>query len=290
MTWTFSAFADEAGGTIAEQIAALQRAGLHRVDLRNVDGHNIAALPLDVAQGVKRNLDAAKVYVQMFGSPIGKIDIADDFQSDLDKLEHLARLADVFNCRWVRIFSYFNKGGAPMDEWQRESLDRLRRLRDLAEKHSLVLYHENERHIFGDRCEQVQVIADELRDGQTFRLIFDFDNFNQSGDDVWANWRRLKGATDSFHFKDSTAPPKPMHVPLGEGNGRARDILADAVAMGWSGPVALEPHLAHSEAVLATGPSGRSNEALKDLGPKDAFHLAAETAKRLLDELGAEYN
>src|SRR5699024_5157416 len=151
------------------------------------DGHNITDLPLDKAQGIAKKLETAGITVAMYGSPIGKIDIADDPKIDLDKLDHLGKLKDVLGCTAVRMFSYYNKAGQPADRWQAESIDRLRRLADRADKLGLVLYHENERHIFGDRLEQVLAIADQVRNAETFRLIFDFDNYNQSGDDVWQN-------------------------------------------------------------------------------------------------------
>ncbi len=52
MTWTLSAFADEAGGTTQEQIDALQAAGINYIDLRGIDGCNITELPLDQAAAI----------------------------------------------------------------------------------------------------------------------------------------------------------------------------------------------------------------------------------------------
>jgi sugar phosphate isomerase/epimerase len=284
MAWQLSAFADEASENVDEQIKALQRDGLSLVDLRNVDGINISELPVDHAKQVRAKLDAAGIAVGMFGSPIGKIDLADDFDIDLKKLDHLGVLADVFDCRAVRMFSYFNKAELPMDQWQTQAVDRLGRLRDRAAKLNLTLYHENERHIFGDRLEQVLVLRDQLRD-EHFRLIFDFDNFNQSGDNVWENWQQLKNATDAFHLKDSTKNNE--HVPIGQGDTQAKEILADALSRGWFGPVSLEPHLQHSAAVQATGASGSGNKAFTDMPTQEVFHIAAETANNLLRDIGA---
>src|SRR5690554_411081 len=106
----------------------------------------------------------------MYGSPIGKIDLADDLQIDLDKLDHLGKLKDIFGCDAVRIFSFYNrKKQADKATWQREAVDRLNRLRDRAGQLGLVLFHENESDIFGDHPEDVLRLA-ELRDGQTFKL------------------------------------------------------------------------------------------------------------------------
>ena len=286
MSWVLSAFADEAGGSIDEQIAALRRAGIRHVDLRAVDGFNITTLPTDRAQQVRRKLDSAGIAVAMFGAPIGKIDLADELKIDLDKLAHLARLGDILGCRSVRIFSYYNQKAALTPEaWQAEALDRLRKLRDLAGKLNMVLYHENERAIFGDACAQVQVIAAALRDPATFRLIFDFDNYNQGGADVWANWLQLRDMTDAIHLKDSDR--KGQHVPVGAGAGQVRKILADAVARGWSGPLSIEPHLQHSKAVQATGPGGTPNQQYAQMSGADSFQAACAAALKLLGEIKA---
>jgi hypothetical protein len=49
----------------------------------------------------------------------------------------------------------------------------------------------------------------------------------------------------------------------------------------------LEPHLKFSPAVLATGPSGTHNTAMKDMDENQVWQLAARTAKAMLDEIGA---
>lgn len=291
-SWVLSAFADEAGDSADQQIAALQRAGLRHVDLRGIEGFNIAALPLDRAREIRQKFDHAGIRVGMFGSPIGKIDIADDMKIDLDKLAHLARLAEVFECNKVRIFSYYNKAGLPAERWRAESLSRLKQLRALAEETGLVLYHENELHIFGESSENVLAIAHELR-GQgepgAFRMIYDFDNFNRTGKEAWQIWLEQRPMVDAFHLKDSDA--QGQHVPVGQGIGQVREILADALARGWKGPVSLEPHLHHSPAVLATvaatGMDAKVNRKFSEMSPADCFHVAAEEAKKLLGQIKA---
>ncbi len=264
--WTLSAFSDEAGNSIEDQMAATREAGLRFLDLRGVDGFSVAALPLENARLIRRKLDAAELKVQMLGSPLGKIDIADGFESEAEQLKHLARIGDILGCQSVRIFSYYNKGGAEHDKWRAESLSRLSQLRDVARAEGLVLFRE-------------------LRDEGSFKMIFDFDNFNQSGEDVWAAWQVLAEVTDAFHLKDSTEGNQ--HVPVGQGNGRVREIIADALGRGWSGLVAVEPHLQHSQAVMATGPSGQANQAFSQMSANEAFQVACGAARQLLLEAGA---
>lgn len=276
--WTLSAFTDEAGGTIEAQIEAARRAELSWLDLRSADGFNVSVLPLDHAREIKAKLDGAGLGVQMLGSPLGKIDINDDFAPELQKLRHLGELAPILGCHSVRLFSYYNAGGAPKARWQDSALDRLAQLKEAARSLGLVLYHENERHIFGDLGDDVARIA-QLRD-DNFALIFDFDNFQQSGENVWTTWETLRESTDAFHLKDSTA--QNQHVPAGQGAGQIERILRDALARGWRGPLAIEPHLSHSGAVSATGPSGVADETFASMPPAQSFHIAAQAAQQLL--------
>ena len=286
MNWTLSAFSDEAGASADQQINALLRAGLRFIDIRNIDGYNITELPIEQAKIVKAKLDDKGIQMQMMGSPVGKIDVGDELLLDLDKLNHLGEMAPIFGCGAVRMFSYYNKSERSHAEWRELTLQRLETLRDRAEKMGLILYHKNERHIFGDLTDDVETLAD-LRNAN-FKLIFDFDNYQQSGEDVWATWLRLAERTDAIHLKDST--PDNRHVPVGQGNGQVEKILADAVARGWSGPLTIEPHLTHSQSVVSTGPSGQQNQAFAQMEPHESFHIAAGAAKDLLEKIGARWS
>ncbi len=287
MPWTFSAFTDEAGPEIDQQIAACKRGGLKFADLRTVGQHNITVLPLDEAEAAQKKLAAAGIKVHMYGSPIGKIDIADDVKIDLDKLEHLAALSRIFGCKAVRIFSYYNKkANLPKDQWRIRALENLRKLCDVAARHDLVLYHENESHIYGDHADDVLQLA-ELRDGKRFKLIYDFGNYMATGVSGWDCWRRFRDKTDAFHFKDRRADGE--HVPMGQGETDARRILADAVAMGWQGPCVVEPHLKHTTTVLATHASGSGMKSLEGLSAPDIFQIAIEAGKSVLNELKVSY-
>jgi sugar phosphate isomerase/epimerase len=291
MNWILSAFADEAADGAEGQIAALLEAGIDHIDVRNADGHNISNMPEDYARTMARKLEAAGIRVCMFGSPVGKIDIADDFEIDVQKMRHLGRMKQIFNADKVRIFSYWNKKG-PAEEavWRKVALERLHRLSDLAGELGLVLYHENELGIFGDYVRRVAILRDEIHakhPGQ-FKLIFDFDNFNQCGEPVADAWAKLGPAIEAIHLKESRKGPDGtfQHVPAGQGDGRIPQVLADLAARGWNGPLTLEPHLARSAGVVATGAHGMPNQSLKDLTPAQCFQIAAKAAKELLRQVG----
>jgi len=286
LTWTLSGFADEAGGSVSEQIEALHSSGFKYIDIRSVNGYGIAELPVDQATMVRKVLDDSGILVQMLGSPVGKIDIEDDFSIDLNRLKHLARLAPILGTNAVRIFSYYNRSLRPHGQWREIVFERLLALRNSARALGLVLFHENERGIFGDSPSDVALIAAELRDGVSFKTIFDFDNYTQGGVNAWDAWLAVKADVDAFHLKDSL---NFSQVPVGQGDGHVEQILVDALSSGWDGPLSVEPHLSHSGAVAATGPSGLENRAYKDMSEKERFVLASKAATALLTKIGASY-
>ena len=70
-----SAFADEAGTTLAEQIAALKRNDISYIEPRNINGKPILTLTNDELLEVKAELDKNGIMVNSLGSPIGKYPI-----------------------------------------------------------------------------------------------------------------------------------------------------------------------------------------------------------------------
>ena len=78
------AFADEASPEIDGQIRAMERNGLSGLEIRGVDGVNIADISDAKAEEVRKKLDDAGLSVWSIGSPIGKIDVkTGDFRTHL---------------------------------------------------------------------------------------------------------------------------------------------------------------------------------------------------------------
>jgi sugar phosphate isomerase/epimerase len=65
--------------------------------------------------------------------------------------------------------------------------------------------------------------------------------------DPWEFWTKVRDVTAHIHVKDATWNPAKndadYHWP-GEGDGRVRDILRDALSRGFNGGISIEPHLA----------------------------------------------
>ena len=231
------AFADEASGQVDGQIRALLRNGLQGLEIRGVDGQNIADISVEKAKEVRRKLDDNGLRVWSMGSPIGKIDIVHgDFAAHVEKLKHVLELSHVLGAENVRMFSFY----IPGDDhaiWRQKVMDQVGDMLRAAEGTGIALCHENEKGIYGD----VAVRCRELLD--TFpglKNIFDPANYIQSGQETLSAWEMLKERTCYLHIKDALSDGHV--VPAGKGVGHVPQIVKDFRAMGGNA-VTIEPHL-----------------------------------------------
>lgn len=232
------AFADEACPQIDGQIAAMLRNGLNGLEIRGVDGENIAAITADKAREVKKKLDDNGLTVWSMGSPIGKIDIeTGDFAAHLEQLRHVLELSGILGAENVRMFSFYIPGEKNPSDFRQKVIDQLGEMLRVAEGSGVELCHENEKGIYGDmavRC------ADILKTFPTLRGVFDPANFVQCGQDTWQAWELLAPYIKYMHIKDALADGNV--VPAGQGAGQVKRVLDAYRAQG--GHVAtIEPHL-----------------------------------------------
>jgi len=231
------AFADEACGLIDGQIAALRRNGLQGLEIRGVDGQNIADITIEKAREVRHKLDDNGLSVWSMGSPIGKIGIVDgDFPAHLEKLRHVLALADVLGAKNLRMFSFYMPG-ADIAPWRQKVIDQMGQMIEAAQGTGVTLCHENEKGIYGDVAPRCRELLDIF---PTLANIFDPANFIQAGQDTLEGWKLLADRTKYLHIKDALADGHV--VPAGKGIGNVKAILDDFRARGGSA-VTIEPHL-----------------------------------------------
>lgn len=272
------AFADEASGQIDKQICAMQRNGLNGLEIRGVDGQNIADISVEKARAVRRKLDDAGLTVWSIGSPIGKIGIeSDGFAAHLDKLRHVLTLAEVLGAKNLRMFSFFIPEGKAA-EYRNQVIDRIGQMVETARGSGVVLCHENEKGIYGDmadRCHELLTLFPELAG------VFDPANFIQCGQDTLKAWALLKNRIRYLHIKD--ALPSGKVVPAGKGVGSVKYILDDFCRMGGSA-VSIEPHLSVFDGLKDLEQAGKRTEVdeFSYASSDEAFDAACAALKALL--------
>lgn len=230
-------FADEASQFIDEQIVAMKRNGLDGLEIRGVDGTNISDITLEKAKEVKSKLDANGLVTWSIGSPMGKININDDFGEHLDKFKHTLEIADVLGAKNIRLFSFYIDAGVNFADCKNEVIDRLGQFVLAAKGTDIALCHENEKGIYGDIPERVIEILTALPE---LKGIFDPANYVQCGTDTLKAWELLKDHTYYMHIKDSLNDGN--IVPAGKGDGNVGFIVNDYIKNGGM-HFTMEPHL-----------------------------------------------
>ena len=240
-----SGFADEISVDFDEQLATVKKLGMSYISLRSADKKGIADYtPDEVKQKLLPRLEAAGIGVSSLGSPIGKVGIEDEagFQKQLQQLENLCWTAKLLNCRYIRMFSFYMPEGKDPADYRDAVIDKLRQFSDIAEKHGIVLIHENEKDIYGDTGARCKDILDNVGSDH-FKAAFDFANFVQCGEDPAACWELLKEHVVYIHIKDAVSTDK-ENVLCGTGEGKIAQILKQAIREeGYTGFLTLEPHL-----------------------------------------------
>lgn len=269
-----SAFADEIGPDLDEQIRVCRENGVTHFELRGVGGRGVLDFPDDQRREIRAKLDGAGMGVVSIGSPVGKVAIDRPFPDHLDRFKTAVDMAEFFGAPFIRVFSYYPAGGegkGPVEPLRDEVIERFRKKVEYLDGRAAVMVHENEKGIYGDvgsRCLDLM----ESVDSPKLRTAFDFANFVQCGDDPAAVWPMLKPYTAHVHVKDAIAGTGKI-VPAGEGDGKIGPILKDAYGSGYRGFVSLEPHLK-----VAGHSHGETGPAL--------FKVAADALRKVCREAG----
>ena len=230
------AFADEAADSLGGQIAALKRNNIPYLELRGVDGKNVADITISEAEDIAKELAAAGIKVWAIGSPIGKVDITSPFENELKRLEHIIALCKIFSCVNVRMFSFFTN---EFDKYRDEVIFRLNKMCEIANENGVNLVHENERGIYGDTAARV---LDLLSNVPKLNFVFDPANFIQAGEDINEAINSLLHKAAYVHIKDSLKETHQI-VPAGEGSGEIVEIIKRLRKTGKEYVLTLEPHL-----------------------------------------------
>ena len=231
--FVFSAFADEAGTSLDEQIAALVENGIHYIEPRNIDGKSIIDFTDEELVAIREKLAAAGIKVGSVGSPIGKYPITDDFGSYLPKVKRTIEIAKILGTRYVRMFSFFVKQNE-LAQHREEVIARLKRMVELAEAEGVVLCHENESAIYGQMPKEVK---DLLTSVPGLGGIFDAANYRMNGADTMEGIEATLINFKYMHIKDALEDGSV--VPAGRGIGNLPYLLSR-----YQGSVlTIEPHL-----------------------------------------------
>ncbi|MFI3325655.1 MAG: sugar phosphate isomerase/epimerase family protein [Clostridia bacterium] len=238
LNFKISGFADEINPDFSVQLEFLNKLNVNYMEIRGVNGKNIASLSLDEVKEIKKQLDEAGVKISSVGSPIGKADL-DKHEEDFEKFKHVVEIAKILETKYIRMFSFFIPEGKTKEDVQEEVLTHLKTMIDYAKENDVVLLHENEKGIFGDTLESCLYIMENLC-CENFKACFDFANFIQCDVETVNAYQKLKPFIEYVHIKDAIGAKV---VAPGMGDGELETIIGDILNDGYAGFFSLEPHL-----------------------------------------------
>ena len=237
-----SCFADEIDVSVDKQIALLQELGIGWIEFRSGDGKGVADYTEKEAEMLMSRLSANGIRISAVGSPIGKIDITQDFEPHFETYRHIVELAGILDTSFIRMFSFFMPEGEEPDKFRDEVMRRMDRMVEYAAGRNVVLLHENEKGIYGDSAARCLDLM-KLFYGDHFRCTFDFANFVQCGQDTMEAYEMLRPYISYIHVKDAMRESGDV-VPAGTGDGNVAEILNRLDEEGYAGFLSLAPHLA----------------------------------------------
>lgn len=251
MPFKFCGFADEAGKTLAEQIAVTKELGWTGLEIRLLEGKNFCDLDDDTFYAAYDTINANGIKVVGFGSQIANWSrpITTDFQKDVDELKRNIPRMNRVGAKLIRVMSYPNAKETPWAEWdwKKEVFRRLQKLAKIAEDGGVILAHENCNGYGGIGPKQALELVAEIN-SPAFKLIIDTGNttlHDQSQEATWEYYRQTIEHTIHVHVKAAKAGPDGKFATCypDEDPVQAR-IFGDLKKRGYDGWLSIEPHLA----------------------------------------------
>ena len=235
-----SAFADEYADSFEEQLTALNEFEIENIEIRFLNGKNISVLKRNEVTEAKKKLDAFGINVSAIGSPIGKIQLDGDINDHLETAKRIFESANIFDTRYIRVFSFYAPNGKDIVDMKSEVLYYLEKFVVLAREYGITLCHENEAKIYGDTPNRCKELLDHF--SGELKCVFDMGNFVLEGAEPYTAYELLKEDIAYFHIKDALS--QGAIVPAGKGEAKIKEILsAHREYAKEDFFVSLEPHL-----------------------------------------------
>ncbi|MBQ5959564.1 MAG: sugar phosphate isomerase/epimerase [Firmicutes bacterium] len=286
LKYTLTGFADEISPDLDVQMSVLDSLNIRHIEMRGVDRKNLCDYTVEDAKKIKERLDARGFKLSAIGSPLGKIKITDPFEPHFEFFKHVCDLADLFETKRIRIFSYYIDEGDDPAKYRDEVLRRTEIFVKEAQVRGILLQHENEKGIYGDNAERCLDLQQNFY-GDNFKCVFDPANFVQCKVETYPHaFGLLKDYITYMHIKDAHMDDGVVTV-AGRGDGHVKEILTELSERNYEGFLSLEPHL-HTFVGFSDLEVGATNKATEDAGLGGKLWTAAVTSLRgILDEIGA---
>lgn len=248
---------DEVSADIIEALDWVEENGLKHVEIRMVNGRNVADLTdveLDqlLAEVEKRGLFISGVASPLFKcalDPTREVASGDRFGQDeisveahFTKLWRMLQIAKRLKTDKIRIFSFWRE--KEPEKYEQEVVDHLKKAAEMAAEHDCLLLLENESTCNGGYAVEVSRIVRQV-DSPHLKVLWDPGNEVHGGRSAYPEgYQHVRGLIDHVHIKDASieADGTPTCVPVGEGKVPYLEQLQALHDDGYDGLYTIETH------------------------------------------------
>ncbi len=270
-----SAFSDEAGASLDEQVSALRDNGIAYTELRSIDGKYSMDFSVAEVKEIRKGFNDNGIEVWALGSFIGKNKINEiNIKDYVEMAKRVYEVTLAVGTNRIRAFSFFEAY-----EERNKVIDYLNLLVEAAKGMGVEYYHENEKGIYGDNAERV---LDILNNVKGIKCVYDPANFIQVGEPAENTLKLIHGKADYFHIKDVIGATGEV-VPAGYGDG---NILQLIKMVNSDKTFTVEPHLSAFIGYSSRMDSETLKHKFQFKDGREAFDKAIESIKGLLNQAG----
>jgi sugar phosphate isomerase/epimerase len=249
---------DEAANSLDGQIRACRELGWSQIEMRGVQAAdfpkaNIHDIPDPAFDLAVRQLESSGIAVYCFGSTIMNWAkrLEDPFELTLGEVKRAIPRMMRLGTKYVRIMSF-----KPGDEDYKIPAEVFRRVKEVTNRFldaGLQPVHENCMNYGGMSWHHALELLEKC---PGLKWVFDTANPILNPDrskskpwprqDAWEFWENVRDHVVHIHIKDATWNSSKKDADYnwpGEGQGRVRDIMKDALARGYNGAFSIEPHM-----------------------------------------------
>jgi len=249
---------DEAANSLAGQIKATRELEWQWIEMRGVEvpdfqKGNFHDIPDEAFDLALRALENERVGVYCFGSTVMNWakKVEDPFELTLAEVKRAIPRMQRLGTKYIRIMSF-----KPGDDEYKIPIEVFRRVKEVTNRFldaGLQPVHENCMNYGGMSWQHALELLDKC---PGLKWVFDTANpvFNpdRSKPKPWPRqdamefWEHIRDHVAHIHIKDATWKSAKNDADYnwpGEGEGKVREILADAISRGYDAGLSLEPHM-----------------------------------------------
>jgi len=247
-------FTDEAATDLDLQIKVTKELGWDYLSARTIGSKNIHDIDKGLFLEVKDKLDMSGVKVAEFGTLIGNWSksIQSEWAITESEVERCCARMNELGVKYARVMSYAQEPWGA-DQFEKKRFYRLREITKRFKSNGLQAVHENCMNWGGFSADHTLRLLDEVPD---LKLVFDTGNpvfqRDRSKEEPypWQNalefYHKVKDHIAHVHVKDAVIDHDsgvPKYVFAGEGEAYVTEILTDLLGSGYTGFLAIEPHV-----------------------------------------------